>query len=37
METPAFMSVRHLLNQVIGIKGPTVNVGGTIQRAGVVD
>lgn len=37
METPVFMSVRHLLNQVIDIKGPTVNVGGTIQRAGVLD
>lgn len=37
METAAFMSVRHFLNQVIDIKGPTVNMGGTIQRVGVLD
>lgn len=37
METTVFMSVRNFLNQVMGIKVPTVNMGGTIQRVGVLD
>lgn len=37
METPVCMSVRHLLEQVIVTERPTLNVGGTIQWAGVLD